>query len=35
VGVVNETIEDGVGIGRIADYFVPSEAGKGVACTVG
>src|SRR3981081_4428923 len=23
VGVVNETIEDGVGIGRIADYFVP------------
>ena len=25
VGVVNETIEDGVGIGRIADYFLPRE----------
>ncbi len=24
VGVVNETVEDGVGIGRIADYLVPS-----------
>src|ERR1039458_10019734 len=24
VGVVNETIQDGVGMGRIADYFVPS-----------
>ena len=24
VGVVNETVQDGVGIGRIADYFVPS-----------
>ena len=23
MGIVNETIEDGVGIGRIADYFVP------------
>ena len=24
VGVVNETVQDGVSIGRIADYFVPS-----------
>ena len=24
VGIVNETVQDGVGIGRIADYFVPS-----------
>ena len=24
VGVVNETVQDGVGIGRIADYLVPS-----------
>ena len=24
MGVVNETVQDGVGIGRIADYFVPS-----------
>src|ERR1700736_4170052 len=24
VGIVNETLQDGVGIGRIADYFVPS-----------
>ena len=23
MGVVNETVQDGVGIGRIADYFVP------------
>lgn len=24
VGVVNETVQDGVGVGRIADYLVPS-----------
>src|SRR5271169_3949191 len=24
VGVVNETVQDGIGIGRIADYLVPS-----------
>ena len=24
MGIVNETVQDGVGIGRIADYFVPS-----------
>ena len=24
VGIVNETVQDGVSIGRIADYFVPS-----------
>ena len=24
MGVVNETVQDGVGIGRIADYLVPS-----------
>jgi hypothetical protein len=23
MGVVNETVQDGVGIARIADYFVP------------
>ena len=24
MGVVNETVQDGIGIGRVADYFVPS-----------
>ena len=24
VGVVHETVQDGISVGRIADYFVPS-----------
>jgi len=28
VGIVNEAIEDGIGIGRIADHFMPSGSRK-------